>query len=80
MNPGNPDVRRQSKEVRLRIHTRTGFSLSHTHIHTCTGVCVVGCNSMYERDRKTGTDTNRKKGIEGERKIRTERERDKDRE
>jgi len=30
INPGNPNLRRQSEEVRLRIHTRTGLSLCHT--------------------------------------------------
>jgi len=59
INPGNPDLRRQSEEVRLIIHTPTGLSPSHTHTHTYTGVCVVGCHSMCERDRKTGTDRER---------------------
>jgi len=42
INPGNPDLRCQSEEVRLIIHTPTGLSLSlsltHTHVQVCRWV------------------------------------------
>ena len=66
INPGNPDLRRQSEEVRLKIYTHTGLFLSHTHTHTSTRVCAVGCNSMCERDRKTATDKEGEKEREKE--------------
>jgi len=42
INPGKqflPDLRRQSDEVRLRIHTQTALSLFHTHTHMYSCVC-----------------------------------------
>jgi len=50
INPGNPDLRRQSEEVRLIIHTPTGLSLSLSHRHTHAQVCVSLGVSMCDRD------------------------------
>ena len=71
INPGKIDLRRQSEEVCLRIHTHAGLSLTHKHTHKYTGVCVIGCHSVCERDRKTATDR--------ERERKREREKDRDR-
>ena len=58
INPGNPDLRRQSEEVRLIIHTPTGLSLSLTHTltHTRAQVCVslgvIVCVRVTERQEQ----------------------------
>jgi len=58
MNPGNPDSRRQSEVVRLRIHTHTGpLSLTHTHMHRCVSLSVIVCVREIERHQQIKRET-----------------------